>query len=138
MDRSPTSRRCFHDNVQLVRTCTRAWQLTGNPEFQRVVHESLAFLQREMLHEQGGFFSALDADSEGIEGKYYVWTVEQVEEVLGQGRRRALQPLLRRDLAGQLPRPAPSRSHGPQRAHGTVRRGGDRERVQPRTRPARC
>ena len=80
----PHFEKMLYDNAQLVRTYLHAWQLTGEPLFERVVRETLAYLEREMLDPSGGFYSAQDADSEGIEGKFYVWTADEVEAVLGE------------------------------------------------------
>jgi uncharacterized protein YyaL (SSP411 family) len=60
-----------------------AFQLTADPFFERVVRETLHYLERELLDAEGGFYSAQDADSEGIEGKYFVWTPDEVAAVLG-------------------------------------------------------
>src|SRR5690606_4213307 len=61
-----------------------AFQLTRDPLHERIVRETLTYLEREMRSPEGGFYSAQDADSEGIEGKFFVWTAEQVAEVLGE------------------------------------------------------
>ncbi len=79
----PHFEKMLYDNAQLVRTYSVAWQLTGDPLYERVVRETITYLEREMLHPSGGFYSAQDADTEGIEGKFYVWTTDQVDEVLG-------------------------------------------------------
>jgi uncharacterized protein YyaL (SSP411 family) len=79
----PHFEKMLYDNAQLVRAYLHAWQLTGDALFERIVRETLDHLMREMLDGEGGLYAAQDADSEGIEGKYFVWTVEQVVEVLG-------------------------------------------------------
>jgi uncharacterized protein YyaL (SSP411 family) len=79
----PHFEKMLYDNAQLVRIYVHAFQITGERFFERIARESLDYLQREMLDAEGGFYSAQDADSEGIEGKYFLWTAEQVHAVLG-------------------------------------------------------
>src|SRR5581483_11857182 len=62
---------------------TSCWQVSGDPLLRRVCEETLEWVLREMRGPEGGFFSALDADSEGVEGRYYVWTESQIREALG-------------------------------------------------------
>ena len=80
----PHFEKMLYDNVQLARVYTHALQITGDPLYEDVVRETLAYLQREMLHPDGGFYAAQDADSEGIEGKFFVWTLGEVQRLLGK------------------------------------------------------
>jgi uncharacterized protein YyaL (SSP411 family) len=80
----PHFEKMLYDNAQIVSLYSYAYQLTQKELYKDVVYETLGFIGREMTAGEGGFFSALDADSEGAEGKYYVWKEEEIEKLLGE------------------------------------------------------
>jgi uncharacterized protein YyaL (SSP411 family) len=74
----------LYDNSQLARVYLHAWQVTGKEFFRTITEEILDYVVREMFAPEGGFFSTQDADSEGEEGKFFVWTPDEIQEVLGR------------------------------------------------------
>jgi hypothetical protein len=80
----PHFEKMLYDNSQLIQLYLEAYQATGDEFFKRIAVESLAYVQREMWSPEGGFYSTQDADSEGEEGKFFVWTPAEVIQVLGE------------------------------------------------------
>ncbi|OWY62081.1 hypothetical protein B7486_60335, partial [cyanobacterium TDX16] len=79
----PHFEKMLYDNALLARTYLHAWQVTGDPEHLQVVEEVIGYVQRDLATPQGGVTSAEDADSEGEEGRFYVWKRSQLQEALG-------------------------------------------------------
>lgn len=79
----PHFEKMLYDNAQLISLYVQAYQVTGKPLYAKTIHQTLSFIKRELTHEQGYFYSALDADSEGVEGKFYTWTYKEIQETLG-------------------------------------------------------
>ncbi len=81
---APHFEKMLYDNAQLLSLYAEAFSITKDEKFRSVVYETVGWLKREMMHPEGGFYSALDADSEGIEGKFYTWTWTEIEEAIGK------------------------------------------------------
>ncbi len=86
----PHFEKMLYDNALLARAYLHGWQVSGDPILRRTAEETLDWVLREMTGPEGGFYSALDADSEGVEGKFYVWTIDELHDVLGDEAEDAL------------------------------------------------
>ena len=80
----PHFEKMLYDNAQLVSLYSEAYSCYGKEMYKDIVEQTLAFVERELSHDNGAFYSALDADSEGLEGKFYVWKKEELKSLLGQ------------------------------------------------------
>ncbi|CAN5440091.1 thioredoxin domain-containing protein [soil metagenome] len=80
---APHFEKMLYDNALLVSLLAEAFQITNDAFFKDKAQETLEFIERELTHPQGGFYAALDADSEGVEGKFYTWQAEEIKELLG-------------------------------------------------------
>ncbi len=81
---APHFEKMLYDNALLVEAIAEAYQLTGREKYRKTLEEIRCFLERELMHPDGGFYAALDADTEGVEGKFYVWTQAEIEAALGE------------------------------------------------------
>ena len=79
----PHFEKMLYDNAQLARVYLHAWQLNGDQFFRTIAEEILDYVAREMLSPEGGFYATQDADSEGEEGRFFIWSVAEIEELLG-------------------------------------------------------
>jgi uncharacterized protein YyaL (SSP411 family) len=87
----PHFEKMLYDNALLTRAYLHAYLLTGEPRYRRIVEETIEYVLRDLRHPEGGFFSAEDADSEGIEGKFYLWTLDEIQEVCGDDAEEVIQ-----------------------------------------------
>ncbi len=98
----PHFEKMLYDQALLLMTYTEAFQATGKKDFMRTSREIITYVLRDMTSAEGGFFSAEDADSEGEEGKYYLWTVEEIQNELGAREAEACVALYNLERAGNF------------------------------------
>ncbi|MCZ2222012.1 MAG: thioredoxin domain-containing protein [Chitinophagales bacterium] len=79
---APHFEKMLYDNALIIDVLSEAYQLTQKNIYKETIEQTLNFIEREMLDKNGGFYCALDADSEGVEGKFYTWTKEEIENIL--------------------------------------------------------
>ncbi len=97
----PHFEKMLYDNALLVPAYLEAFQITGDPDYARVARETLDYILREMTQPQGGFYATQDADSEGVEGKFFVWSEAEVDAVLEDRSQES-------EVGGQKEKPSPS------------------------------
>ncbi len=85
---TPHFEKMLYDNAQLARIYLHLFQITKDEFYKRIAVETLEYVKREMLDARGGFYTAQDADSEGVEGKFFVWTPDETAEILGEADAR--------------------------------------------------
>lgn len=81
---APHFEKMLYDNALLIDILCDAWQITGSIKYKDAIYKTIDFIKNELTHSHGGFYAALDADSEGVEGKYYVWKKNEIENILGK------------------------------------------------------
>ncbi len=81
---APHFEKMLYDNALIVSAMCEAYALTKLDKYARAINETLQFVETELMHSEGGFYSALDADSEGVEGKFYTWSKSEIEAILGE------------------------------------------------------
>jgi uncharacterized protein YyaL (SSP411 family) len=79
----PHFEKMLYDQAGLARIYLHGWQVTGSPQWRQVLEETVGYVLRDLHADEGGLYSAEDADSEGVEGRFYVWSLEEVTDVLG-------------------------------------------------------
>jgi hypothetical protein len=81
---APHFEKMLYDNALLITAYTDAYEITQNPVYKSIAEKTILYIEREMTHPDGGFYSAQDADSDGVEGKYYVFMPDEIKTVLGE------------------------------------------------------
>ena len=126
----PHFEKMLYDNALLARAYLHGFQLSGEPRLEEVCRDTLDWALREMRGPEGGFYSALDADSEGVEGRFYVWTVAELREALDEDADAAIAWFGATEDGNFVGDPhhlgaRPERDGGPRRAPGRGRAGAN-------------
>jgi hypothetical protein len=87
---APHFEKMLYDNAQLLSLYSEAYSISKNEQFKKIIYDTVGWIKREMSHSDGGFYSALDADSEGVEGKFYAWTYDEIVEALGDDHEKVM------------------------------------------------
>ncbi|MGB0257821.1 MAG: thioredoxin domain-containing protein [Coraliomargarita sp.] len=98
----PHFEKMLYDNALLIDAYTRGWQDKQDPLYESVVEETIGWLEREMSAESGAFYAALDADTDGEEGRYYVWEPDEIDTVLGPSTGREIRTAYNITLEGNF------------------------------------
>jgi uncharacterized protein len=133
----PHFEKMLYDNAQLARVYLRAWQVTGRDRYRRIARETLDYLLREMRHGRGGFFSSQDADSDGEEGRFFVWSWDELLPLAGERTARHLGATPKGNWEGTnvlwVPRPLDAEAEGAVAAARPALLGAREKRTRPAT-----
>ncbi|MBN4081346.1 thioredoxin domain-containing protein [Caldithrix abyssi] len=98
----PHFEKMLYDQAMLVMAYTEAFQITGNQDYKNTAEEILTYVQRDMTDSRGGFYSAENADSEGEEGLFYLWSIEELKSILGEDDTKLVQIVFNLELNGNF------------------------------------
>jgi hypothetical protein len=108
----PHFEKMLYDQAMLIMAYTEAFQITGKPEYKETAEEILTYVQRDMTDAKGGFYSAEDADSEGEEGLFYVWTIQELQSIIGEEDTQFIQNMFNLTSEGNFKDEASGQSIG--------------------------
>lgn len=108
----PHFEKMLYDQAMLVMAYTEAFQITGKPEYKKTAEEILTYVQRDMTDAKGGFYSAEDADSEGEEGLFYIWSIQELQSIIGEKDTQFIQNIFNLTPEGNFKDEASGQSTG--------------------------